>query len=277
MMDKLQVALQLFSVREDLERDFEGTLRQVHEMGYDGVEFAGLFGHSAQEIRALTARYGLSPISAHVPIDEILADIPGCLDTYREIGCRYIAIPWLDEPRRPGNPGYDQLMKDIAVVAEACLERGITLLYHNHDFEFVQIDGEYALDRMYRNIPALQTELDTCWVNVGGEDPVEYIHKYSGRAPVVHLKDFYMPEEKPAYLYELIGVDEDEEQKKKKARSVFEFRPCGYGAQDMPAIVEASRQAGAVWVVVEQDRPSMDKSPMECARMSREYLASIGV
>lgn len=277
MMDKLQVALQLFSVREDLEKDFEGTLRQVHEMGYDGVEFAGLFGHSAQEIRTLTARYGLSPISAHVPIDEILADIPGCLDTYREIGCRYIAIPWLDEPRRPGNPGYDQLMKDIAVMAEACLERGMTLLYHNHDFEFVQIDGEYALDRMYRNIPALQTELDTCWVNIGGEDPVAYLHKYSGRAPVVHLKDFAMPEEKPAYLYELIGVDEDEEQKKKAARGALEFRPCGYGAQNMPAIVEASRQAGAAWVVVEQDRPSMDKTPLECARMSREYLTSIGV
>lgn len=277
-MDKLQVALQLFTVREDLEKDFEGTLRQVHEMGYDGVEFAGLFGHSAQEVRELAAKYELDPISAHVPIDEILADIPGCLDTYKEIGCRYVAIPWLDEARRPGQPGYDQLMKDIVVIADACQERGITLLYHNHNFEFVKIDGEYALDRMYRNIPALQTELDTCWVNIGGEDPVEYLHKYAGRAPVVHLKDFARPEETPTYLFELIGKDEDEEQKKQKAsKGALEFRPCGYGAQDMPAIVEASRQAGATWVVVEQDRPSMDKSPMECARMSREYLRSIGV
>lgn len=99
----------------------------------------------------------------------------------------------------------------------------MTLLYHNHDFEFTKVDGAYALDRMYADIPAalLQTELDTCWVNVAGESPVAYLNKYAGRAPVVHLKDFVMPGKKPAHMYELIGVDDDGAPGEDE---VFEFR-----------------------------------------------------
>ena len=143
--------------------------------------------------------------------------------------------------------------------------------YHNHDFEFTKINGQYILDTYYQEIPAdlLQTELDTCWVNVGGENPAQYVRKYTGRAPIVHLKDF--SGSKTENMYSLIGTDAAKEEASEK----FEFRPIGYGRQDIPSILAASEDAGAGWVIVEQDSPSMGKTPMECAKMSIDYLKSI--
>ena len=145
-------------------------------------------------------------------------------------------------------------------------------MYHNHDFEFIKLDGKYALEVLYDTVPAdlLQTELDTCWVNVGGEEPAAYIRKFSGRSPVVHLKDFYG--ERSDDMYELIGI----EKAAPKKPSNFEFRPVGSGLQDFPEILRASEEAGAKWVVVEQDSPSMSLTPMQCIEKSREYLRTLG-
>jgi sugar phosphate isomerase/epimerase len=130
------------------------------------------------------------------------------------------------------------------------------------------------LDVLYKSVPAdlLQTQIDTCWVNVAGEDPADYLKKYPGRSPVVHLKDFVMPGKKPEKMYELIGLQEE---KKETEAKTFEFRPLGFGAQNLPKILQACEAVGAKWVVVEQDRPSMGKTAMECAEASFKYLASI--
>jgi sugar phosphate isomerase/epimerase len=261
-------------VRDEVEKDFLGTLKMVKEMGFEGVEFAGLYGKSPEEIKAMLAETGLVAASAHVPIDDLLTDISGVIGTYKSIGCRYIVIPWLVENRRPGHEDYEQTLADIKAIGEEANRQGLTLLYHNHDFEFVKVGDEYALDLMYKGISAdyLQTEIDTCWVNVAGEDPICYIRKYTGRAPVVHLKDFVMPGKKPDQLYELIGVAQTSE---KDETEKFEFRPNGYGVQNFPMILEAAEEAGASWVIVEQDSPSMGKSSLECAKMSIEYLETL--
>ena len=170
----------------------------------------------------------------------------------------------------PVPPKPDEVFRVIGKVAK---ELGIQLLYHNHDFEFIRLDGKYALDILYDEVPAelLQTELDVCWVNVGGEVPADYIRKYSGRCPVVHLKDF--AGEKSENMYALIGIKSEGTKKP----STFEFRPVGSGKQDFPAIIKASEEAGAFWLVVEQDEPSMGLAPMACAEKSRKYLETIGV
>ncbi len=265
------IALQLYSVRDEMQQDFEGTLRKVRELGYDGVEFAGLFNLSPAAVRDMLRDAGLTPVSAHVPFVDMMADPEKVVADYKEIGCAYIAIPYLTPEFRPGAEKFDEISRGAALIGEAASRAGLTLLYHNHDFEFEKLGSAYALDVLYEKVPAslLQTELDTCWVKVAGEDPAAYIRKYSGRAPVVHLKDF--AGSKQENMYELIGLDEG----KKNADGGFEFRPLGKGVQDFPAILAASQEAGAKWVVVEQDQPSMGLSPMECARVSIEYIKTL--
>ena len=195
---KFSAALQIYSVRDYAEKDLKGTLKKIKDMGYDGVEFAGLYGYEPSEIKDMLDEIGLIPVSAHVAIEEMLEDPQKTIGAYATIGCKYIAVPYLVEDRRPGSEGFAQTIKDVEEMAKVAKEYGIQMLYHNHDFEFVKVDGEYGLDLLYRSISEdlLKTEIDTCWVNVAGEDPADYIRKYTGRSPVVHLKDFVMDDRK---------------------------------------------------------------------------------
>lgn len=270
-MKKFPIALQLYSVRNEMMDDFAGTLKAVKNLGYEGVEFAGLFGKSAAEVKELCAEIGLVPISAHVPLKDMLNN-PDLLSTYAEIGCRYVAIPYLEEMDRPGHPGFLNLIENAKILGKKAASLGMALCYHNHDFEFVKIDGTYALDVLYNEVPQeyLETELDTCWVNVGGENPVDYIRKYTGRCHILHLKDFVGG--KSANMYGLIGKEEEE---KEETAGQFAFRPLGQGRQDFPTILQAAEKAGTQWVVVEQDEPNPGNTPMECAKISIDYLHSL--
>ena len=267
-----KIGLQLYSVREDLEKDFAGTLKAVKEMGYSAVEFAGLYGHAPEEVKAMCEEAGLIPLSAHVPFAELISDPKGTVECYKTIGCSYIVIPYLTEEYRPGSDKFQEVIEGAKVIGAAAAEAGMVLQYHNHDFEFTKIDGKYALDVLYEEVKPeiLQTQLDTCWVNVGGEDHCAYVRKYAGRIPTVHLKDF--AGSKSDNMYALIGIDED---KKESAKGSFEFRPLGKGLQNFPEIVKASIESGAKWFIVEQDQPSLGCTPLECAKISVDYLKSI--
>lgn len=270
----LPVGLQLYSVRDAMAQDFKGTLQQVKAMGYDGVEFAGLFGNTPEQVKAMCAEIGLNPISAHVPLADMLADTDKVIADYKTLGCKYIVVPYVTEERRPGGELFMQMIDEIRAIGEKAKAAGLVLLYHNHDFEFKKVEnGEFGLDFLYSSIPAdlLQTELDECWVKYAGQDPVAYLQKYTGRAPVVHLKDYYVEGEQVGDPYALIGLNEDE----KKSNSAFEFRPLGCGVQDVAALMNAAEAAGSKWLIVEQDQPSMGKTPMECVAMSMEYVKKI--
>ncbi len=266
------VAIQVYSVRDDAARDLYATLKELKKMGYDGVEFAGLYGNSPEKVKEMCEELGLVPLSAHVPYLDMIADPEGVLSAYATIGCKFVAVPYLTEEYRPGTPRFAEVIENVKILGAAAKKLGMQLLYHNHDFEFTKIDGKYALDILYDSVSEdlLQTELDTCWVNVGGEDPSQYLKKYAGRAPVVHLKDFVG--EKSENMYELIGIEKKAEASAEK----FELRPVGSGKQDFPAILKASEESGVTWVIVEQDNPSMGLTPMECAAKSRAYLKTIG-
>ena len=270
----LPVGLQLYSVRDDMAKDFKGTLQQVKAMGYDGVEFAGLFDNDPADIKAMCAEIGLNPISAHVPLADMLADVDKVIADYKAIGCEYIVVPYVTEERRPGGDKFNQMIEEIRTIGAKCKEAGLTLLYHNHDFEFAKTEsGEFGLDYLYANVSAdlLQTELDECWVRYAGQDPVAYLQKYEGRSPVVHLMDYYASGEQKEDPYALIGLNEGE----KKENTAFEFRPLGYGVQDVPALMKAAKHAGSKWLIVEQDQPSMGKTPLECVALSMETIQAI--
>ncbi len=271
----LPVAVQVYSVRDSAEANLADTLKKIKEMGYQGVEFAGLYGLSPDNVKGLCDGIGLVPVSAHIPLDEMLADPDKTFSDYAKIGCKFAAVPYVTPERRPGAEKFEETIRQIAELGKCAKKYGLTLLYHNHDFEFTKVDGEYGLDILYKEVSPeyLQTELDLCWVNVGGEEPSAFLRKYTGRAPVVHLKDFHMSGKLPKHLYALIGIEEEE---KEEEPSTFEFRPVGHGMQNMPEILKACTDAGASWVVVEQDEPSMGLSRMDSIKASREYLASQG-
>lgn len=272
-MAKFPVGIQLYSVRDAMEKDFENTIKQIAEMGYDCVEFAGTFGKSASEVKAICDKNNIMPVSAHVSYDEIKVDPEKIAEYYAEVGVKFVVIPWLDEEYRPGTDGYEGFKADVNKIGEIMKKHGITLGYHNHDFEFEKLDGEYLLDIMYKDIDAdhLETQIDTCWVNVGGENPAEYLKKYKGRAHIVHIKDF--AGQKSDNMYALIGKDDNNDASEKKAP--FEFRPVGYGVQDVKAILSACREAGADYIVIEQDQASMGLTSMECAKKSFDYIKTV--
>ena len=254
MSKTLPIAVQVYSVREEAERDFAGTMKKLGEMGYDGVELAGLYGKSAEEIRDSIKAAGLTAISAHVSYDELAGDLEKTLQDYETIGCRYIVIPWLGEDRRFGAALYEETIKGIPVISEGCKKHGMTLLYHNHDFEFAKTpDGTYALDQLYAEVPAdvLGAEPDTCWIKVGGPDPSEWLKKYSGRCPLVHVKDF-----------------------RRKADGV-DLLALGEGEQDFPTLVKTAKECGAQWLVIEQDDHPYG-TPMGDMKKSLNYLKELG-
>ncbi len=268
-MIKFPIALQLYSVRDDMATDFEGTIKKVKELGYDGVEFAGLFGKAAAEVKAICAENDITPISAHIPFTDMI-DNPDIIKIYKEIGCDYVVIPYLTEEYRPGQEKFQEVIDGAKMLAAKAKENGMKLCYHNHDFEFVKVGEEYAIDILYAEVPELMPQFDTCWVNVGGENPAEYVRKYKGREEILHLKDFVGG--KSENMYALIGIDEDEE---KDGNGNFELRPVGKGVQNFPEILKAAEEVDIKWVVVEQDNPSMGLTPMECAKTSIEYLKSL--
>ena len=271
----LPVMLQLYNVRDELRNDFDGTLKEVANIGYKYVELAlaQFYGKSAADFKASLDKAGLTAISAHVPYESMIKDPEGVIGYHIDIGCKFIAVPFLGENDRSTGPNYEEVKKGIASLGEVANRKGAVLLYHNHEFEFVDYKGKYALDDLYDSIPAslLQTQIDVCWAKVGGVNPAEYILKYSGRAPIVHLKDFDSSGGGAIKAdYDLIG-----EAKKARAAGAFPFRAVGHGVQDIPGIVKASEQAGAKWLVVEQDLPSPGKTQLECAKESLDYLNSL--
>jgi len=273
-MEKRPVAYQIYSAREEAAQDLNAVLATLKGLGYDGVEFAGFYGHTAEEVKAMLDANGLVAISSHVPFVQIEADMFGVIAYHQAIGCKYIAVPYLDDQTRPGAPGFAHAIAVIDKFGRLLKAAGMTLLYLNHDFEFVTMSGMYGLDFLYEAIPAdyLQTELDICWVKYAGENPADYIRKYAGRCPIVHLKDFVGRKEDGSTPYALIGLDENE----KKDTQAFEFRPVGYGCQNVEEVLNAGIESGAQWFIVEQDQ-SIGRTPLEAAEMSIGTLKKLGL
>lgn len=277
-MKKFKVGLQLFSVREAMAEDFEGTLQKVKDMGYDYVEFAGFFEKSADEVKAILDKIGLTAISVHQGNQLFVEQGKAAIDYLAKIGAKFCAIPWYNINNWLED--WDGTIKAFTEFSEALKEAGIKLCYHNHDFELTNdIDGVHLLDKLYATLSTdiIDPEFDTCWVHYAGENPTEYIEKYSGRVEIVHLKDFVCTKLADGPVYHLIDKNGKADNKTaSKEETGFKFVPLGTGRQDFPAILAACEKSGTEYVIVEQDQ-SLDRDPLEAAKISREYLKSLGL
>jgi sugar phosphate isomerase/epimerase len=246
-MKRQFVGLQLYTVRDETVKDFPLTLRRVAEMGYDGVEFAGYGDIGSKEMAALLADLQLRALSTHVALTTIETDLERQLDYCLDIGCAYLVVPWVGEDRRSVE-GFRQLSDVLNRAGQICRNRGVTLAYHNHDFEFVHHDDTYLLDILLENTDGalVKFELDTYWAAHAGVDPIAYMQMYRGRFPLIHLKDM-TPERT--------------------------FTEVGSGTLNIPAYYRAAADNGASIFLVENDKPAIPS--LESARISLERLRTI--
>jgi sugar phosphate isomerase/epimerase len=253
-MSKYKVAVQLYSIREEVEKDMEMALRKVKEMGYDSVEFAGFYGKSVKEIKSLLSRNGLTCETVHQDVTAFREDMDATITFLKELGVKYCAIPYypLEEWRRD----FDGVIEFFTKISRGLSENGIQLLYHHHDFEFQKIGNQKTiLDALFEAMPSpiIEPQIDTCWVHYAGFDPVTYIKKYGSRVETIHLKDYVLND-----------------------KGEFEFRPFGQGIQNVSSIIDAINKVDVKIFVVEQDN-SPDRPIMEALHQSRACLKSFGI
>ena len=130
------IGLELYTVGADLDKDYDGTLRQIAAIGYKEVEFAGYFNHSPKDVRASLDKEGLSAPSVHVSIDIVRNHLPEAIEAAKIIGHKYIVCPWIDEADRKSPDGYKTYAESFNKAGETCKKAGIQFAYHNHNFEF---------------------------------------------------------------------------------------------------------------------------------------------
>lgn len=273
-MKNLKVGIQLYSLRDELAKDMDATLKRVKEMGYDYVEFAGFYDKSAEEIKSLLDKHGLVAVSMHQSLDPYLSEnAEEFINFVKTLGIKYSAVPWMDSAVFHDEARYADFLEKMKKAEKLLSANGIALCYHNHDFEFEKEGGEYVLDRLYNDIPELMTELDLCWVKYGGEDPVKYVNKYAKRSGIVHFKDFYAKQMGGGPVYALIDENGNEikAEKPSKEDNCFKFMPLGQGVQDFKPILEAVKDSDIEYVIYEKDQ-WYDGDAFEDARVSRQFL-----
>lgn len=244
-----RIGVQLYTVRDDLARDFEGTLSRIAELGYHELEFAGYHGKSPSEVRAIITRLGLAAPSSHVPIDVFRRDADGAIAAAKEVGHRYLVVPWLDPAERRTIDDYRRLADQLNGFGEKARGAGMQLGYHNHDFELMPIGGTVPLDVLIeRTDPTLMVlELDLYWVTKGGADPLTYFSRHPGRIHLVHVKD-----SAGAPDHRMVDV--------------------GQGTIDFGKLLSHREQAGIRHAFVEHDNPA---NPLETLRVSYQHLAQL--
>ena len=262
---KLPIAIQLYSLRNTIPNDIEGTLVALKNMGYDGVEFAGLYEKDARELAMLCKRIGLVPLSSHMGYPWILDELDRHIEESVALGVKYVGISYMHRDFHKGGDKHEGVYDRLKMISARFREKGITLLYHNHHFEMCECEGKRLYEWLFEALTPeeLMPELDTAWIELEVGEAEKYICKFKNQCDLVHIKSYYGKE----------GFDElvhspDEP----KARDTFDFCNFERGRLDVSAIVKASIESGAKWLVVEQDKPDADIPELESARINIEML-----
>ena len=269
-MKQFKVGIQLYSVKEAMAKDFEGTLAAIKDMGYEYVEFAGYYGHTAEEIKEILDRLGLKCVSVHQGIEFFDENPDAAAEFLKTFGVKYVVLPWYPKDRLVGTPDWETSVAHMNRVSDVLKKHGMVLGYHNHEFEFETFEGKYLHDYLFEAVPDMVPELDTCWVHYAGLNPADKIREFSGKVEIVHLKDFVANRLNGGPAYALIDADGNPI-KTTREDNGFAFRPVGQGRQDFKSILEACEEAGTEVVIVEQDAP-YNGTELENAKDSIDYL-----
>ncbi|OLD19663.1 MAG: sugar phosphate isomerase/epimerase [Acidobacteria bacterium] len=257
-----KIGLQLYTVRDLMKQDFDGTLAKVAAIGYKEVEFAGYFDHSPKDVRAAVDRRGLTAPSAHIDYKSLGEKFPEVIEAAKVVGHEYLVNPWIEEEIRKQPDGWKHAAETFNRAGEACKKAGIQFAYHNHWFEFLPVNGKLPYDLLLTECDPnlVKMELDLCWITVGGQDPLKYFDRYPGRFPLVHVKDVKRVPPVTAGGAQDFGS------------SMKDMTEVGSGIIDWKKIFAQSDKAGIKHYFVEHDNP---KKPLESIKKSYDYLASL--
>ena len=257
-----KIGLQLYTVRDLMKQDFDGTLSKVAAVGYKEVEFAGYFDHSPKDVRAAVDRHGLTAPSAHIDYKSLGEKFPEIIEAAKVVGHEYLVNPWIDEEIRKQPDAWKHAAETFNRAGEACRKAGIQFAYHNHWFEFLPVNGKLPYDLLLTECDPnlVKMELDLCWITVGGQDPLRYFDRYPGRFPLVHVKDVKRVPPVTAGGAQDFGS------------SMKDMTEVGSGIIDWKKIFAQSDKAGIKHYFVEHDNP---KKPLESIKKSYDYLARL--
>jgi len=251
-MSRPDIALQLYSVREDCRKDFKGVLEKVAEMGYEGVEFAGFYGWSADKLRDFLDDLGLKVAGAHISIEALFGEnFNKTVDFHRVLGNKYLIVPGLPIDWRNSRDSWLKTAKIFNELAEKLKTYGIRIGYHNHTVEFQRFNGETGWDLFFRNtVSEVIMQLDTGNAMRGGlsnNDIIDILRRYPGRAVTIHLKE-YSSKDKNALI--------------------------GEGEVDWKNILKFCEKVGGTeWYIVEQE--SYKYPPLKCVEICLKNLLEI--
>ncbi|MBR0733985.1 sugar phosphate isomerase/epimerase [Bradyrhizobium japonicum] len=243
--EKRKIGLQLYTLRDLLKNDFEGTLRNVARFGYSEVEFAGILGPDVRRTGELLRSLGLGAPSLHLEYGNLRDKTGSSFDLAHSLGSRFVVCPWLDPPQRQTIDDWKRICDELNRIGELAARAGLTLAYHNHDFEFADLTGgilpyDVLLSRTDERF--VKFELDVYWAARGNLDSARVLRAHPSRFRLLHLKD--------------MATD----------GSTTEL---GRGTIDFAGILDAAFESGVQHVFVEQD---ISAEPLRSIEISIAFL-----
>ena len=249
-----QLAAQLYTVRDftNTPTEIATTMKKVKQLGYEAVQCSALGAIDAHELKRIVDGEGLTICATHTDYERMRDEPQSVIDEHNLWGCRHAAIGGLPQEYRSAE-GYARFAREASEVAKRLAEGGLTFSYHNHSFELEKFNGRTGLEILYEDSDPqyFKSELDTYWIQHGGGDPAAWIRKLKGRAHIVHLKDMAMD-----------------------GRTQL-FAEVGEGNLNWPVILDACKEAGVEWYIIEQD--TCQRDPFESLGISLRNLKEMGI
>ncbi|MEQ7219381.1 sugar phosphate isomerase/epimerase [Vagococcus fluvialis] len=241
------ISLQLWSVQDACQENFEEVLTKVKEYGYDGVEFAGYYDYSAEELKKILADLSLKVSGAHISFEALRDDFEKTINFEKEIGNQAVIVPYM------GADSLEEWTEKILALKEIAKKvnsEGLVLGYHNHAHEIMDIPDVNILEKMVEMIPDIQLEVDTYWLSYAGVDVLAWLKKYQKNIKWLHLKDMLVTGEEK------------------------ESTEIGQGILPIESYLNWAKNANLEWVVIEQEA-FQKLTPMESAAVNVKTLKEL--
>ena len=253
-MTETEIGAQLYTLRDYMKtpQDIARTLHELSEIGYRAVQVSGIGPIEPQELKKILDSEGLFACATHTGYERLVGDIEAVIEEHKILGAPHVACPGLPSELHNGE-GYKKVARELSQAGKIFNENGITLSYHNHAIEFEKYGDKIGLEILYDESDPeyLQGEIDTYWVQYGGGDPADWCRRLKGRLPLLHLKDMSI----------------------KQSEQIM--TEVGEGNLNWEAILEACKQAGTEWYLVEQD--VCQRHPLESLKISLENMNRMGL